>query len=83
MSAAQIPHRCGAECITDTMDGSAIHSDLVGTVEGVEVRAAHAGAEPRVLIDAGGLVDIDRCDAVRLAVKILTAAARFESPGAR
>ncbi|MGP9537010.1 hypothetical protein ACT3SP_03320 [Brachybacterium sp. AOP43-C2-M15] len=60
-----------------------IHSDLVGVVEGVEVRAACADNEPRVLIDTGGVVDMDRCAAVRLAVRILTAAARFEGPGAR
>ncbi|SLM96627.1 hypothetical protein FM103_02350 [Corynebacterium xerosis] len=79
----QTPHRCGAECITDDVDGSVVHQDIVGTVGGVEVRAMSAEGAPRVLIDAGGMVDIDRCAAVRLAVKILTAAARFESPGAR
>ncbi|MGO1975997.1 hypothetical protein [Brachybacterium tyrofermentans] len=69
--------------MTDPVDGSVIHSDLVGVVEGVEVRASQAGDEPRVLIDAGGLVDMDRCDAGRLAVRILTAAVRFEGPGTR
>lgn len=83
MSAVQAPHRCGAQCVEDPVDGSAVHLDLVGTVEGVAVRAASAGGEPRVLIEVDGLVDIDRGDAVRLAVKILTAAARFEGPGAR
>lgn len=83
MSAVQVPHRCSSACMTDPADGSVIHFDLVAVVEGVEVRASQADEGPRVLIDSGGLVDMDRCAAVRLAVKILTAAARFEGPGPR
>lgn len=83
MSAVQVPHRCGSECVADPADGSVVHVDLVGVVDGVEVRASRADEEPRVMIDSGGFVDMDTCDAVRLAVKILTAAARFEGPGAR
>lgn len=83
MSAVQVPHRCGVECVADPRDGSVVHVDLVGVVDGVEVRASRADEEPRVLLDSDGVVDMDRSDAVRLAVKILTAAARFEGPGTR
>lgn len=83
MSAVQVPHRCGVECVADPRDGSVVHVDLVGVVEGVEVRASRADEEPRVLIDTGGVVDMDRYAAVCLAVKILTATARLEGPGAR
>lgn len=79
----QQAHVCGVECVTDPVDRSVVHTDLVGVVEGVEVRASSDGGAPRVLIDADGLVDVDRCTAIQLAVKLLTAAARFEGPGAR